>query len=161
MKKINISLIIISILLSLFISFYNETEIVEIAKDLSIIITINLIYIVKKLFKLKISEELNFIYIVFVIIAHLIGVNFELFISIYWFDKFTHFVSGILSSILAIYILVKNKKNDNKFFNFIFIISFALMVASIWEMLEYTFSCTLPVDPQKVELTGVNVITMS
>ena len=156
MKKINISLIIISILLSIYISFTEELELVNIAKNLSIIITINAIYIVKRLFKLNISEELNFIYIIFIILAHLIGVNYNLFVKIYWFDKFTHFVSGLLSSILAIYILIKFNKSDNKFFNFIFIVAFALMVASLWEMLEYSFSCILPVDPQKVKLTGVS-----
>ena len=156
MKKINIILIIISIILSIYISFTQELELVNIAKNLSIIITINAVYIIKKVFKLNISEELNFIYILFIILTHLIGVNFNLFVSIYWFDKFTHFVSGLLSSILAIYILRKFKKNDNNIFNYIFIISFALMVASLWEIMEYTFSCILPVDPQKVELTGVN-----
>ena len=156
MKKINISLIIISIILSIFVTFIGKLDLVIVAKNLSIIITINIMYIIRKLFKLKISEELIFIYILFIIVAHLIGVNFEFFINIYWFDKFTHFVSGLLSSILAIYILRKFKKNDNNIFNYIFIISFALMVASLWEIMEYTFSCILPVDPQKVELTGVN-----
>ena len=156
MKKINISLIFISVILSIFVSFTGKLNLVDIAKNTSIIITINLMYIIKRIFKLNISEELIFIYILFIILTHLIGVNFNLFVNVYWFDKFTHFVSGLLSSILAIYILEKFNKNDNKVFNYIFIIAFALMVAALWEFVEYSFSCILPVDPQKVELTGVH-----
>ena len=41
--------------------------------------------------------------------AHFLGVTVELYNKIYWYDKFTHFLSGILTALAAIYILVKNK----------------------------------------------------
>ena len=156
-KKINILLILISIIISLYYVFVRDDNVVLVLKDLSIVLTINAIYILNKLFKLKISEELNFIYIFFVFLAHFLGVICELYNYIYCYDKVTHFISGIVSSFVAIYILEKFDilKKRNLIFNILFIISFSLMIASIWEIFEYLASFYLGVDPQKVITTGV------
>jgi len=156
MKKINILLIIISIVGSIYITITRNYNIVYILKDMSIILTINAIYIIKKIFKIKISEEINFIYILFIFMAHFLGVTCEVYNKIYWFDKFVHFLSGVLTSFGSIYLITKFKKDNNTKFTVLFIIAFSLMVASLWEMFEYLSSCLFDVDPQKVVLTGVN-----
>lgn len=156
MKKINIVLIIISIIVSLYYVFTKDDSLVLVLKDLSIILTINGINILNKIFKLNINEKTNLIYILFIIVAHLLGVICEWYNMIYWFDKFAHFSSGILTSFAAIYILNKTEKNNNTFFSIIFIIAFSMLVASFWEIFEYTSSCLFDVDPQKVVQTGVS-----
>ena len=155
MKKINILLIVIAIVGSIYITITHDDNIVYILKDLSIIITINLIYILNKIFKLGISEKYNFVYILFVFLAHFLGVTCELYNKIYWFDKFTHFLSGFLSSFAALYIIKRVQKDDNIKFTILFIIAFSLMCASLWEIFEYLSSYYFNVDPQKVLLTGV------
>jgi len=154
-KKINISLIIIAILGSLYFLFTRDTNIVLILKDISIIITITALYIIKKIFKIKINEGLNLIYIVFIFMAHFLGVICELYNHIYWFDKFVHFLSGIVISLVAIYLLIKFKKNNNLFFDILCIVSITLASAAFWEIFEYLASYYLSVDPQKVLVTGV------
>ena len=154
-KKINVLLILVAIICSLYFAVTRDNSVALILKDLSIIITICGLYIIQKVFKIKISEELNFVYILFVFMAHFLGAICELYNHIYWFDKFTHFLSGILSSFVAIYILVKIKNKNSLFFKILFIISFSLAIAAFWEVLEYLFSYYLHVDPQKVALTGV------
>lgn len=154
-KKINIILILTSILGSLYFVFTRDNNIVLVLKDLSIIITINALYIIKKIFKINISDAVIFIYVLFIFLAHFLGVTCELYNAIYWYDKFTHFLSGVLTSFGAILLLKKFKKNGNIAFSILFIIAISLMVASLWEIFEYLSSFYLGVDPQKVVQTGV------
>ena len=154
-KKINLLLILSSIISSFYIVLTKEESLIFILKDLSIIITINALYIINKIFKLKIGDSINFIYILFIFLAHFLGVTCNLYGQIFWYDKFVHFLSGIISAFAAIYILVKFKKDKNMFFDILYIMAFTLMVASLWEMFEYMASYYFSVDPQKGWLTGV------
>lgn len=154
-KKINISLIIISSLITIYFVITRDKGIAYILKDISILLTMPAIYIVQKLFKIKINEGLNFIYIIFIFISHFLGVICELYNNIYWFDKFAHFLSGVLTSFLAIYLLIKMKNKNSLVFNILFIICFSLAIAAFWEIFEYLSSYYLNVDPQKVKITGV------
>ena len=147
-KKINFLLIIFSTIGSLYFAITKDENIIFVLKDISIIFTINLLYIIQKIFKVRINEGINFIYILFIFMSHFLGVICELYNSIYWFDKFTHFV--------AIYILVKLKINNKVIFNIIFLISFSMLIASLWEIFEYLSSYYFNVDPQRVILTGVS-----
>lgn len=155
-KKINILLIIISIIGSFYFAFTRDDNVVLVLKDISILFTINLLYIIQKIFKIKINSAINFIYISFIFIAHFLGVICELYNYIYWFDKFAHFISGIITSLVAIYILTKLNNKNSIFINILYIIAFTLMIASLWEIFEYLSSYYFNVDPQKVVLTGVN-----
>ena len=155
-KKINISLILIAILGSLYFVFTRDNNIVLVLKDISIIITISALYIIQKLFKIKISEGLNLIYIIFIFMAHFLGVICELYNYIYWFDKFVHFLSGVVTSFVAIYLLIKFKKDKNMFFDILYIITLTLAIAALWEVFEYLSSYYFNLDPQKVALTGVS-----
>ncbi len=153
-KKINFLLILVSIIISFYFVFTRDNNPALILKDASIIITITGIYIIEKIFKVHINDGIKCCYIVFVFVAHFLGATCELYNKIYWFDKFSHFVSGILTSFGAIYILVKNKSNK-LLFNILFIISFSLGIAALWEIFEYLASYYFNMDPQKVILTGV------
>lgn len=154
-KKINITLILIAIIGSLYFVFTRDNNIVLILKDLSIVVTISALYIIQKLFKIKISEGLNLVYIIFIFMAHFLGVICELYNHIYWFDKFAHFLSGVITAFVAIYILVKLKKDKNMFFDILYIIALTLAVAALWEVFEYLSSYYFGLDPQKVTTTGV------
>ena len=155
LKKINYLLILIASIGGIYFAITKDKEIVFILKDISIILTISGLYIIQKIFKIKINDGINFIYILFIFTAHFLGVIVDLYTKIYWFDKFTHFLSGIVTAFAAIYILAFNK-NKNSLFNILFIISFSMLIASVWEVFEYTSSSLFSVDPQKVVLTGVN-----
>ena len=155
-KKINISLILIAVIGTLYFVFTRDTNIVLILKDISIIVTISALYIIRKLFKIKISEVINLTYIIFIFMAHFLGVICELYNYIYWFDKFIHFLSGIVTAFVAIYLLVKFRKDKNMFFDILVIISLTLAVAAFWEIFEYVASFYFQMDPQKVLTTGVS-----
>lgn len=154
-KKINILLIVIAIIGSLYFVITKDDNVVFVLKDISIIFTISALYIIQKIFKIHINEGLNLIYILFIFVAHFLGVICDLYSNIYWFDKFAHFLSGVITSFVAIYLLVKFKKGKNLFFNILYIIALTLMIASLWEIFEYLSSYYFNVDPQKVLATGV------
>ncbi len=156
LKKTNILLILTAIIVSLYFVITRDNEIGLILKDVTILITITGVYILEKIFKIKINDGLKFVYVLFIFMAHFLGAICELYNSIYWFDKFTHFASGILTTFIAIYIIVKNKKNNSLFYNILFMISFSLAIAACWEIFEYLSSYYLNVDPQKVLETGVS-----
>ena len=155
-KRINISLILIAIIGTLYFVFTRDTNIVLILKDISIIVTISALYIIQKLFKTRINEVINLIYIIFIFMAHFLGVICELYNYIYWFDKFVHFLSGIVTAFVSIYLLVKFRKDKNMLFDILVIVSLTLAVAAFWEIFEYSSSFYFHMDPQKVLLTGVN-----
>ena len=155
-KYLNYSLILTSILISLYYVVFRDNELILKLKDLSIILTITSPYLIEKLFKIKTTEIEKFVVIGFVFMAQFLGVTCELYNSIYWFDKFTHFLSGVLTSLIALYLLKFYKIKLNKVFVIIFIISITLAVASIWEIFEFTNSQLFDMDPQRVIKTGVN-----
>ena len=155
MKRINLIIILITSILSIVLAYNKHEDLVLFLKDIAVILTISVIYILQKIFKFKISDSLNFIYIIFIFMAHFLGVVVNLYDKIYWFDKFVHFLSGIITSFVSLYVIIKFKKNDNIKFTIIYIIAFSLMCASLWEIFEYLSSYYFNVDPQKVQMTGV------
>lgn len=156
-RIIDIILILISIIGSFCFVFTRDNKIGLVLKDVSIIITITLPYIIEKVFKIKIDNETKTVYIVFVFMAHFLGATCEIYNKIDSFDKFTHWLSGILTAYISIllmeYLKIYNK--NSKIFNIIFIISFTLMIASLWEIFEFTSSICFNLDPQRVKATGV------
>ena len=156
MKKLNY-ILIICILLCSFTTIIHEFDkgIVTVLKDSSIVLTLTFPYIIKKIFKLNISEYLIFIWIIFIFLAHYLGATLELFFKWYMFDKVTHFMSGILSGGVGILILEK-VECKKLLFNMLFILSFTWFCAGMWEVFEFTCNYLFGGDAQRVVLTGVS-----
>ncbi len=156
MKKIN-HLLIIATLICAFITIFSEFDrgLVIVLKDASIVLTLLLPYILNKLFKFNISEYLIFIWIIFIFLAHYLGVTCEFYNKWGPFDKITHTFSGVLSGTVAILILNK-VKTKNIFFDILFILSFSSMCAFLWEVFEFTCNALVGGDAQRVALTGVS-----
>lgn len=158
MKKTNDILIILMIIVNticMFLSIcgkYNSNILV----CLSLYLIIFLPRIVRK-FSPKVNDLIELIFLLFILFAQLLGSILHFYGIIYWYDSFMHYISGILTSFLAVIILILfNKYDDNdKVFNVIFILSITLMVASLWEIFEFTTDNLLGGDAQRVVATGV------
>lgn len=155
MKKINMFFIVLIIILS-FIVVFSELDrgIVIVLKDSSIIFTLLLPYIIKRLFKVKISEGFIFVWILFIFLAHYMGVICQMYNKWYYFDKVTHTFSGVLSGCAGIVIL-NNVKPKGMWFKILFILSFTWLCAGLWEVFEFTCNALFGGDAQRVALTGV------
>lgn len=162
MKKIipilNWLLIIVSILGSIYLVITRDDKIGLILKDSSILLTITSPYWIEKIFHKKISPIVKFICILFVFCAHFLGVTVELYNEFTYYDKITHTISGVLTSLLALLLLKQlGMYDENKvFFNILFIISITLSVAVCWEFFEYIANIFFGGDAQRVSKTGVN-----
>lgn len=158
MKIINYILCFVAIIGSFYVIITKDDSIGVILKDLAIIITIPLLYILERIFKLRISEYLKFIYILFIFGAHFLGATIELYNHVKYFDKLIHTLSGILTAFASLALLSLSKKYDNrsKIFNILWMISFSLAVAACWEIFEYGANILFGGDAQHVALTGVN-----
>lgn len=156
--KFNILLVIIAVVGSYYYVFTRDNQLGLILKDASILITITLPYIIEKIFKTKISIVIKTTYIVFIFIAQFLGVTVELYNHISWFDKFTHWLSGIITALLSLSLLSKFKlyNKKNVLFNIIWMISITLAIASLWECFEYGANILFGGDAQRVATTGVN-----
>lgn len=158
MKKTNDILIILMIIVNTICMLfsicgkYNSNILV----CLSLYLIIFLPRIVRK-FSSKVNDLIELIFLLFILFAQLLGSILHFYGIIYWYDSFMHYISGILTSFLAVIILILfNKYDDNdKVFNVIFILSITLMVASLWEIFEFTTDNLLDGDAQRVVATGV------
>lgn len=156
MKKINISLIVIISLLGIIKVFGElDEKLVWILKDLSIILTVSAPYILQKIFKIKISDGLSFMYIIFIFMAHYFGVIEKFYNNFYYYDKIVHTLSGALTAYVA-YLILKNKQIKDTMFNITFIIAFTFMIAGLWEIFEFTCNALFGGDAQRVLETGVD-----
>ncbi len=156
MKKLNIFLIIITLICSAF-TIIGELDrgIIIILKDSSIILTVFLPYIIEKIFKIKINDGCKTIWIIFIFLAHYLGVTAEYYNKWEGFDKITHTISGILSAYVAAIILQYNKSKKQTF-NILFILSFTWLCAGLWETFEFTCNYLFGGDAQRVTQTGVS-----
>ena len=156
MKKINKLLIILISIIALFtVLFELDKGPVIVLKDISIVLTLILPYLFEKVFKKNLSEGFKLVWIIFIFMAHYLGVICELYNSWTFFDKIVHTISGILTAYVAMIILDDNKVKK-KAFNILFIIAFSALCALTWEIFEFVCNILVGGDAQKVVETGVN-----
>lgn len=123
-----------------------------------IILVMLLPWIIEKLFKIEIPGALRTVYLIFVFVAHFLGSIVDFYHAFNNYDKLMHFLSGILTGLIAIYIVSLLKGYDKKRFvlNIIFILGFSMLIASAWEMFEFTCDNIFGKDAQNVLTTGVD-----
>ncbi len=162
MKKINKLLILFVIILAVLHIILNVLSptvkyehIAFLFKDLSIVLTLLVPFIIEKLFKTSFSDYFKLIWIIFIFMAHYLGVICQLYDSWPFFDKIVHTASGVLTAYVAMMIL-DNFKIKKKVFNIIFIISFSALCALFWETFEFVCNILVGGDAQKVLETGVD-----
>lgn len=124
---------------------------------LSLYLTVFIPAVIRHSLKVKITDRMEFFYLLFLFFAQFLGSVVNLYSSIYWFDSFVHFASGILTAVFSLAILFWFHKYDSKtvLFNIFFMIAVSLMAASFWEFFEFTCDRLLGGDAQKAIETGV------
>ena len=162
MKKINNAIIVLSLLIELIYFLFNPiTTLDNILLLLSYIPVIFIPRIFNSIFKnkkVKIDDNLEFVYLIFLILAFLFGSIMGGYSKIYWYDSFTQLLSGIFTAYITPFILKWLNRYNKKdlIFNVIFMILITLSVAVLWECTEFTIDKLLGTDTQKVLTTGVN-----
>ena len=162
MKKINNIIIIVSLIVELI--YFIMNPIITVDNILLLLSYIPVIFIPRifnfifKKSKIKITDDIEFVYLIFLILAFLFGSIMGGYSKIYWYDSFTHLLSGVFTAFMAPILLKWLNRYDKKdiVFNIIYIILITLSVAVLWECTEFTIDKILGTDTQKVLTTGVN-----
>ena len=151
MRKLNNLIIIVVTLISYIIALnYLKNKLyVDLLKTIMIL---PVMLIPRFLNKIKIDKKLEFIYLIFIVFAYFLGVIINLYDKINSYDTIMHFISGIFTGYVSLYLLTDN----NKIHNILFILGFVSLIAISWETFEFIASNLFNVDPQKVETTGIN-----
>ncbi len=153
MKKINFFLIVIMSIINTFAVF----QIGSVHPDrMGPIIIFYLCLWLPFLLK-KIHPSILFVYLVFIILSQYIGSILNMYKYLWWYDLFTHSLSGFLCGYLAIYLLYhfRHMKKNDLTFQIIFVICFVLSIALIWEFLEFGADFFLKMNTQHSIETGV------
>ena len=152
MRKINNIIIIILIITCYIIGLYNlkHQSLVNFLIDVSVLPIVLLPSVLRKI-KLKISDNLELMYLIFIILAYFLGTVLNLYDRIPYYDTLMHFLSGVFEGFIALNIC-DNKNNITKI---LFVMGFVSIISICWEIFEFSSSILFKIDPQKVELTGV------
>lgn len=115
-------------------------------------------YILKKVFGIKINNQVETIYLIFIFFAHFLGSIIDLYHYLNGYDKVMHFLSGMLSALIGFVLLVKLEEYKRKklLFTIIFIMAISLSIGALWEFYEFTADNLFGKDAQNVLTTGVD-----
>ena len=152
---IKVIIIIISIIYT--IPLLENNNIYGVLIKLSIIPFLFIPKLINKMKIIKISDNIEFIYLLFLFFAHLLGSIVDFYHQVPNYDTWMHFLSGFMVSIIATLILKQKKLNDkNIFFSILFILGLSCMVACFWEYMEFIGDKIFGKDAQNVLTTGVD-----
>lgn len=83
--------------------------------------------------------------------GHTVGSCFGLYLSCMWWDKLLHFAQGVLFTILVYYLLQRlyDSAGARRAMNLVMAVSFAVLIAVLWEVVEFSADRILSFDMQK------------
>lgn len=116
-------------------------------------------WLIKKILHYEMSETLKFVYYLFTFACVILGsiINLYNIPETMWFDKVTHFISGFLTSIIALLLLKHGKVTvKSNWFIPVFVILFSVGVAGFWEFFEYLSDMITGGDTQHALTSGVD-----
>lgn len=153
MRKINNLIIVVISVVSYMFALYNFKNGLYVRSLIAI--GIFPVLLIPKVFrgKINISDNLEFMYLLFIVSAYFLGSIINLYDKIDCYDTIMHTLSGVFEAYIAVNLI--NKKN-NKLQDIIFILGFVSILSLGWEIFEYISNIILKTDPQKVKLTGIN-----
>jgi len=113
-----------------------------------------------RLFRLKPSQQMNFIILLFTFIAYPLGGCLDFYRWFPGFDKIAHMLSGTFVSVLciALYCLLKPGHRigkDDALLAAAFTFFGSMAVAGLWELGEYIVSGIVGMDLQRTAATGI------
>ncbi len=113
--------------------------------------------ILKKIFKINISNDLEITYLIFILLTHVGGSIINLYDVFDSYDIFLHTISGLITAFLALIILKYSKidLNKNKKFTVIYLLAFKFLIAGIWEFYEYGYDLLAGGNMQNASETGI------
>ena len=118
----------------------------------------------KRRFQIEVPWLLSAIIVLFCFSALVLGDGLNLYGRIPWWDKLLHAESGVLLSMIALWLIhVIMAENDkyiyfNKWFLCLFLVMFSLGLGACWEIIEYTYDSIMGTNTQQFMATTTGSI---
>src|SRR5574344_1214703 len=105
MRKLNNILILLIMIINISAAVLKFT--INYDVNLMVCISLSILIIIPRLLNkyLKFTNTMEFIFLIFVFLAGIVGSVLKLYDLVYWYDSFTHFLSGTLSAYLGLIII--------------------------------------------------------
>lgn len=111
---------------------------------------------VLRLIGVKVSKRFEIAYLLFLIPAMVVGIDFDVYKIVYPFDKIVHTLSGVLTAFGAREIIDQaSGKPDQMWFKALFSMAFVAFVAVLWECFEFSADQIAGMHMQELISTGV------
>lgn len=114
-------------------------------------------YLIQRIGKVRIPNMLESLYMIFIFLAYFLGSIMKFYGKISFYDLLVHFISGILSSMVAYYLYkVYNRKGGNLFTVIFFVLGMTALIAVSWEIFEFVCDKIFKKNAQHVIESGVD-----
>lgn len=118
-------------------------------------------FVMQKVFRVTMLEQLKFVIYSFCFLAYTIGTAMGVYRRVENYDKLMHTLSGVLFAFLGLllfYFLKQERKLQKQDYKLVaaFSFSFSMTIAAMWEIYEYILDFFTGMDAQMVQLTGIN-----
>lgn len=109
-----------------------------------------------RLLGVKVSKRFELAYLLFIIPAMVMGIDFDVYKIIYPFDKIVHTLSGVLTAFGAREIIDQaSGKPDQMWFKALFSMAFVALVAVLWECFEFLMDQVTGTNMQELIAPGI------
>lgn len=118
----------------------------------------------KRRFKIEVPWVLSIIIVLFCFSSLILGDGMDLYGKLPWWDKLLHAESGIMLSMIALWLIhVIMAENDkyiyfNKWFLSLFLVMFSLGLGACWEIMEYSYDSLMGTNTQQFMATTTGSI---
>lgn len=115
-------------------------------------------------FRVEVPWLLSIVIIVFCFSSLILGDGLDLYGKLPWWDKLLHAESGLLLSMIALWLIhIIMADNDkyiyfNKYFLSLFLVMFSLGLGACWEIIEYSYDCIMGTNTQQFMATTTGSI---
>ena len=120
--------------------------------------------LLKKHLKIEVPWVLYIAVVIFCFSALILGDGLDLYGKLPWWDKLLHSESGILLSLIALWLIhIVMAENDkyiylNRWFLAIFLVMFSLGLGACWEIMEFTYDSLMGTNTQQFMATTTGSI---
>ena len=112
----------------------------------------------ERILKCKISLPV-YLYAMFYTLGPMLGQSYDLYYTVWWWDKLLHISGGVMFALLGIYIcdIFIEKSKRKEIFTAIFALCFSMAIAVVWEFAEFGSDTLLCTDMQDdTVITSIN-----
>lgn len=121
----------------------------------AMLIILRLPYFMRLRMKIEVPWPLSVFIVIFCFSALVLGDGMDLYGRFWWWDKLLHAESGIMLSMIALWLIhIIMAENDkyiylNRYFLSLFLVMFSLGVGACWEIIEFSYDSLMGTNTQQ------------